>query len=145
MPPPSRAGFPADPRTARQPPLQLALREQRGRDGSVQQGMAAGDHHHAGCLSKDGGLNRALTLCQIARTAAAAWPTGQLEGPNGPPKRDVGPQRPRTPQDKAEETKQLANGTEVSAYDNREGSDEQPAHAAYLARPATSAWLRGRA
>jgi hypothetical protein len=33
----------------------------------------------------------------------------QPEGPNGPPKRDVGPQRPLTPQDKAEETKQVAH------------------------------------
>ncbi len=31
-------------------------------------------------------------------------------GPNGPPSRDVGPQRPPVPHDKAEDTKQRANG-----------------------------------
>jgi len=31
------------------------------------------------------------------------------KGPNGPPRRDVGPQRPPAPHDKADDTKQPAN------------------------------------
>jgi hypothetical protein len=130
-PPPSRAGFPADPGTgagtsaaASRAPARLAAA--RGPSPMNTSGAAPFAAEARGSVP----LNRAADAaphrwpdlpcvrCVQAlgpgrQEGSLPWstqePTGQREGPNGPPKRDVGPQRPLTLQDKAEEARQLAD------------------------------------
>ena len=78
----------------------------------------------SGAAGRGGPRDRVAALAHLAGSGAA-WslpstgvcgsePARGLAdarlGPNGPPGRDLGPQRPLTPHDKAEDTKQPATG-----------------------------------